>query len=134
MAAGPIAPATLDPRAAERTYPLPGPIDIGQFTKTLYAVADALVEHGYPRPAAAGDVPELARALGRFVHGHPREMPRAADPLLAELGVVLEQVRVRALHTPSPSSGGDCATCRCPHPCRTRRTVDDVSPVPGGAR
>jgi hypothetical protein len=52
-----------------RLYPLPRPAADDRFTfGLLIDVLDVLETHGYPRPAAGGDLVELQLALFRFLY------------------------------------------------------------------
>jgi hypothetical protein len=52
-----------------RIYPLPRPDADPRFTfGLLIDVLDVLETHGYPRPAAGGDLIELQQALFRFLY------------------------------------------------------------------
>jgi hypothetical protein len=58
-----------------------------------------------------------------MIHSPPH-WPTKVARLERELRAALaREAEVVELHTPSPLSGGDCATCRVPHPCRTRRLL-----------
>jgi hypothetical protein len=63
-----------------------------------------------------------------MIHDAPH-WPTKVAGLERELRAALaREAEVLELHTPSPLSGGDCATCRVSHPCRTRRLLDAASP------
>jgi hypothetical protein len=62
-----------------RLYPMPAPGDDPRFTfGLLIDVLDVLQTHGYPRPAAGGDLIELQQALFGFLYDTTRR--EASNP------------------------------------------------------
>jgi len=63
---------TLPSPAQERIYPLPAPPSDRRFTLgMIFAVAQILVDHGYPRITAGGDLVALQQALYGFLYATP---------------------------------------------------------------